>query len=359
MKTVLQKLNKFFSHWYRHILALPVFFLLFLCTKLIYLSFHNPVADTDYKDLFFPDYKLLGVSIPKDLNYCGEKVPINNFGVKKALEKQFFVNTFFQPQTLILNKKSTRWFPLIEPILKKNGVPDDFKYVAILESGLTNSTALANSGGFWGIMVPVARTYGLEVTDQVDERFNVEKATDAACKIIKDAYRHYNSWTLATAAYDMGLGALDNQLQKQEGDNYYDLDLNDETAMYIYRLLAFKEIILRPEAYGYKISKQDYFAPIPTYTVKVDSTITDLDAFAIANSSSLQILKAMNPWLLKNSLNNPDHKSYLILFPKKGVKLYGLDIRDSTSKSATILPDTSVRINNSQNKIDSLSIDKK
>ncbi len=344
MKAVLQKLNKLFLHWYRHLLALPVFFLLFLCTKLIYLSFHNPVSDTDYQKLVFSDYKLFGVTIPKDLNFCGEKVPLDNFGVKKALEKQFFVNAFFQPQTLILNKKAARWFPVIEPILKRNGVPDDFKYVAILESGLTNSTAQSKSGGFWGIMTPVGQVYGLEISDQVDERFNIEKATDAACKIFKDAYKKYNNWTLAAAAYDMGTGALDKQLQKQGVNSYYELDLNDETAMYIYRLLAFKEIISRPEAYGYKLRKKDLFAPIPTYSVKVDSTITDITAFAISQSSTVMDLKAMNPWLLKNSLNNPNHKTYLILFPKKGVKLYGMDNADTTKKTTPSKLDTTSKI---------------
>jgi membrane-bound lytic murein transglycosylase D len=329
MKRVFQSLNKFANRWFRHLLALPVFFLLFLCTKLIYSSYHNPISDSDYKKFLFSDYKLFGVTIPKDLNFCGEKVPLDNFGVKKELEKQFWMNAFNQPQTLILHKKAGRYFPLIEPIMKKNGVPDDFKYVAMLESGLTNSTAGSTAAGFWGLMIPVAQGYGLEVDDQVDERFNIEKATDVACKIFKAGYKKYKNWTLSAASYDMGTGALDKQMEKQGVTNYYDLDLNSETAMYVYRLLAFKEIISRPEAYGYKLSKRELFAPIPTYVVKVDSSITDLNAFAISQSSTVQILKTLNPWLLKNSLRNPEHKTYEILFPRKGVKLYGMDPIDS------------------------------
>jgi hypothetical protein len=357
MKKALQSLNKFSRRWYRHLLALPVFFLLFLITQLIYSSFNVSASDSDYKNLLFSDYKLEGVTIPKDLNFCGEKVPMEIYRVKQALEKEFYNKAFFQPSTLILHKKAARWFPLIEPILKRNGVPDDFKYVAILESGLTNSTAQSGSGGFWGIMPPVGRDYGLQVDDQVDERFNIEKATEAACQIFKDGYKKYHNYTLAAAAYDYGPGALDRQMDRQGVQSYYELDLNDETAMYIYRLLAFKEIISRPEAYGYKLSKRELFAPIPTNAVKVDSTITDLRAFAIAQGSDYASLQALNPWLLKASLLNPDHKTYYILFPKKGVKLYGLGIPDSTPLPK--LPDTAKAFPLPGKLADSLLVEKK
>lgn len=329
MKKAFQSLNKFVVRWYRHLLALPVFFLLFLITQLIYSSFNSAISDSDYKGLLFSDYKLEGVTIPKDLNFCGEKVPVENYRVKRALEKEFYTKAFFQPSTLILHKKAARWFPLIEAILKKNGVPEDFKYVAILESGLTNSTAQSGSGGFWGIMPPVGRDYGLQVDDQVDERFNIEKATDAACRIFKDGYKKYKNYTLAAAAYDYGPGALDRQLERQGTNSYYELDLNEETGQYIYRLLAFKEIISRPEAYGYKLSKRELFGPIPTTPVKVDSSITDLVRFAAEQGSDYLAMKTLNPWLLQTSLQNPDHKTYTILFPRKGVKLYGMDV-DST-----------------------------
>jgi hypothetical protein len=284
----------------------------------------------------------MGVTIPKDLNFCGELVPVSDFTVKEGLEKELFQNTFNQPVTLLLNKKAHRWFPLIESILKKNGVPDDFKYVAIVESGFTNTPDSPNASGFWGLMTPVAQSYGLEIDDDVDERFNIEKATEVACKCFKDAYKKYKSWTLAAAAYDMGTGALDNQIEKQKSSNYYDLLLNEETSRYVYRILAFKEIISRPEAYGYKLKPKDLYLPIPSNVVKVDSSITDLAAFAVAHNSTYKILKIMNPWLLKSSLSNPDHKKYEILFPKNGVKLYGMDEKDSMKISLPILVDTTV-----------------
>ncbi|MEO5644228.1 MAG: transglycosylase SLT domain-containing protein [Bacteroidia bacterium] len=330
-KKAIQSLNRFIRRWYRHLFALPVFFLLFLITQLIYSSFNSAISDSDYKDLLFSDYKLEGVTIPKDLNFCGEKVPFENYRVKRALEKAFYNKAFFQPSTLILHKKAARWFPLIESILKKNGVPEDFKYVAILESGLTNSNAQSGSGGLWGIMPPVGRDYGLQVDAQVDERFNIEKATEAACRIFKDGYKKYKNYTLAAAAYDFGPGALDRQIDRQGTSNYYELDLNDETGMYIYRLLAFKEIISRPEAYGYKLSKRELFGPIPTNAIKVDSSISDLSRFAVTQGSDILAIKTLNPWLLQNSLQNPDHKMYVILFPQKGVKLYGMDVDSSLS----------------------------
>ena len=339
MSKLVLKLKFFFKRWYRHILALAFLFLLFLVFEITY---RNPTSDSDFKNSLYSDYKVLGVTIPKDLNFCGELVPLSNPVVKQNLEKELFQNTFNQPLTLQMNKKAHRWFPLIESILKKNGVPDDFKYIAIVESGFNNYPDSPTASGFWGLMVPVAKTYGLQINDEVDERFNIERATNAACRIFKEAYKKYNSWTLAAAAYDMGTGALDEQLAKQNSQNYYDLKLNEETARYIYRIIAFKEIISRPDAYGYKLKPKDLYSPIPTYSVKVDSSIADLNAFAVLYHSTYRDLNILNPWLLKSSLQNADHKSYEILFPKPGVKLFGADnndvpvVSDTTGKNPMI-----------------------
>jgi membrane-bound lytic murein transglycosylase D len=341
MKKALRRLNDFIKRKHRYLLALPSLFLLVFVLQLIYHSYHRPVSDADFKNTLFSDYRVRGVLIPKDLNFCGEPVPVSDFTVKESLEKELFGKVFDQPTTLLLNKKANRWFKIIEPILKRNGVPDDIKYVVIVESGFINSPLEPNSGGFWGLMVPIAQSYGLEINAEVDERFNIEKSTEVACKCFKEAYKKYNSWILAAAAYDMGSGALDNQIAKQKTSNYFELDLNDETSRYIYRLLAFKEIISRPEAYGYKLKPKDLYYPIPTYSVKVDSSITDLTAFAIAHHSSLKILKVMNPWLLQSSLSNPTHKKYEIQFPQNGVKLYGMDANDSTVIVVPILIDSS------------------
>lgn len=330
----MKKLLQFIKRYHRHLLALPALLLLVVLLKLLNFSINDTVSDSDYRNYFLSNYKVFGVTIPKDLNFCGEPVPLSDFTVREALERELMVNTYFQSQTLLFHKRASRWFPIIEPILKKNGVPDDFKYVALIESGLTNSISPQKAAGFWQLIPVTAENYGLEVNDAVDERFNVEKSTEAACKCFKEAYGRYGNWTLAAASYNLGMGGVDKQLAKQKQGSYYDLYLNEETARYVYRILAVKEIISRPKAYGYQLRPRDLYPPVPTYTVKVDSSITDLAAFAIGQGSTYKILKMMNPWLLQSSLENPDHKTYFIQFPKKGVKLYGFEEDNQPSVAA-------------------------
>ena len=338
MKKASHNLDRLFNSLSRN---LPLIVLgLSILALLVYDDYPPPIPDSDSTNSIPPDFIVRGVVIPNNLNFCGERIPISNLEVRKNLTRELLQNAFDQPKTLSLNKRANRYFKIIEPILKKNGVPDDFKYVAIVESGFTNSPNDSNACGFWGLMIPVAQSYGLEINDEVDERFNIEKSTEAACKCFKDSYKKYKSWTLAAAAYDMGTGALDNQIEKQKTSDFFSLNLNAETSRYIYRLLAFKEVISSPEDFGYKLKANELYYPIPTYTVKIDSSISNLSAFAIANHSNYQILKAMNPWLLKNSLTNPDHKEYEIIFPKKGVKLYGMDELDSAIFVVPSIPDS-------------------
>jgi len=331
----------FLNRWHRYWLAFTLFILLIIGVRIINLIQKKTKSDKDYILKLTPSFKIRGIPIANDLNFCGELVPLGNLKVQLELAKEFNVNLFNQSSTLILNKKAGRFFPQIEKIIKENGVPDDFKYVAVLESGFTNSVAETNAAGFWGIMIPIGLFYGLEINEQVDERFNIEKATHVACKIIKDCHAIYKNWTLAAAAYNMGIGALEKQIKKQGITNYYELELNKETTTYMYRLLTFKELITRPEIYGYKIKKSELYLPIPSYKIQIDSTINDLSEFAISHSSNLAVLKAMNPWLLTNSLKNPERKKYEILFPQKGVVLYGMGIMDSINFNPLSKSDTS------------------
>lgn len=325
MKKALHSTLGFLRKNYRHLLALPVLLLVVILVKILNFSVNDPVSDDDYRNYFLSNYKVFGVTIPKDLNFCGEPVPVNDFTVRESLERELMVNTYFQSQTLMYHKRASRWFPVIEPILKKNGIPDDCKYIALVESGLSNVVSPQKATGFWQLMEPAALHCGLEIGDEVDERYNVEKSTEAACKLLREAYERYGNWTLAAASYNLGMGGIDKQLGKQQMNSYYDLYLNEETARYIYRILAVKEIVSRPKAYGYQLRPRDLYPPIPVYAVKVDSSITDLAAFAIAQGSNYKILKIMNPWLTKSSLGNPSKKTYSLLFPKKGVKIYGLE----------------------------------
>ncbi|MCA6363573.1 MAG: transglycosylase SLT domain-containing protein [Bacteroidetes bacterium] len=333
MKNVWNQVFAFLRRWHRHLLALPALFLLMIFIKLFNFSSGGQVSDEDYRSYFVANYKVFGITIPKDLNFCGEQVPVNDFTVREALERELLVNTYWQSQTVLFHKKANRWFPVIEPILKRNGLPDDLKYVVVVESGFSNVVSPQQAAGFWQFVPGTAEHYGLEISEEVDERYNVEKATQAACELFKDAYKRYNNWTLAAASYNLGMGGVDKQLEKQKSGSYYDLYLNEETARYIYRILAVKEILSRPKAYGYQLRAGDLYPPIPTYAITVDSSITDLAAFAIKQKSTYKILKLMNPWLLKSSLNNPNKKKYTLLFPRNGVKLYGLDEQAETGST--------------------------
>lgn len=334
MKKKVSQLSDFFKRWYKHLLAVPSLMLLVILIKLFNFSAGDEVSDDDYRSYFTSNYKVFGITIPKDINFCGEPIPIKDFTVYESLERELLVNTYYQSQTVLLHKRANRWFPVIEPILKKNGIPDDMKYLAIAESGLTNAVSPQKASGFWQIMATTANHYELEICEDVDERFNVEKATEAACKVLQDAYNRYGNWTMAAASYNLGMGGIDKQINKQKTDDYYNLFLNEETARYIYRIVAIKEIISRPKAYGYHLRKQDLYPPVPVRRVNVDTTINDLAAFAISQNSTYKILKTLNAWLLTNKLTVSGGKSYTILFPAAGVTIYGFDDLPGASESS-------------------------
>jgi hypothetical protein len=215
-------------------------------------------------------------------------------------------------------KRAYRWFPVIEPILKANSIPDDAKYIALIESGFENTASPAGASGFWQLMKATAESYGLEINSEIDERYSVEKATVAACKYLKTAYGKYKNWTLAAASYNMGMKAVDDALAAQQVTTYYDLYLNKETIRYVYRILAVKAIFQNPVKYGFYLRKCDFYPQIPSNIVIVDSAVESWAAFAIKNNSNYRILKEMNPWILKNSLINKTRKKYEVKFPKEG-----------------------------------------
>lgn len=247
--------------------------------------------------------------------FAGEKVPYSDFEVRERVDREILGNTFSHSRTLIVLKRAGRWFPVIEPILQKNGLPEDLKYVAVIESDLSNVVSPAGASGFWQFMKATAPEFGLEVTDEVDERYHVEKATEAACNYFKQAYAKFNSWTLAAASYNMGMAGVSKRVEEQKQRSYYDLDLSSETTRYVARILAMKSIFENPQAYGFHISNQDLYPAIPTSTLVVNTSIPDLSAFAIENGTTLKMLRELNPWLRKNSLSNTKGKSYTVLIP--------------------------------------------
>ncbi len=274
-------------------------------------------ADLDYQRAFTSNYRILSPYIPQKVDFAGETVPADLFYIREALEREILVNTFWQSNTLLMIKRAWRYFPVIEPILKENNIPDDFKYLALIESGFDNVVSPAGAAGFWQFLKSTAKSYNLEITEEVDERYNLEKATDAACKYFKESNRKFNNWTMTAAAYNMGNTGLSNQVNIQKSQYYYYLNLNSETARYVYRIIAFKLIISEPTKYGFYLRKNELYQPLKTQKYIVDSTIADLGNFALKMNVNYKLLKLFNPWLRKNSLTNKNKKKYEIILPDK------------------------------------------
>ncbi|MFH0866010.1 MAG: lytic transglycosylase domain-containing protein [Bacteroidota bacterium] len=295
-------------------------------------STNKPDSDTDYQKAFYKNYKIFAVEIPDSIEFAGEKVETNRFDVREGIDRELLVNTYWQSQTILLLKKAYRWFPVIEPILKLNGIPDDFKFLAVAESGLTNNlVSPAGAAGMWQFIKESAIQYGLEVNENIDERYNVEKSTLAACKYIKEAYVKYKSWTMAAASYNVGTGSLSKSIELQKATSYYDLYLNNETARYVYRIIALKLIMSNPKDYGFYLRLIDMYPPIPTYTVEVDSSVKNLVGFAENYKLNYKILKEFNQWIRKSTLDNASGKTYYITLPKEGYINYDSltsDIKD-------------------------------
>ncbi len=263
-------------------------------------------------------YKISAIDIPDNLNFADEPVPFEDPEIMERVDREFLVNTYWQSNALLLMKRAHKYFPIIEPILAKNGIPDDFKYLAVAESALTNVVSHAGATGFWQIMKGTGREYGLEVNTNVDERYHLEKSTQVACDYLNKWYKKYGSWTLTAAAYNAGPGAINKYLNIQKVDNYYDLLLGQETGRYVFRIMAIKEILSNPEKYGFDISKDDLYNAVPTFKVEIQEPISSFADFAQKYEINYKILKRHNPWLREPHLNNKSSKKYVIEIPNKG-----------------------------------------
>jgi hypothetical protein len=325
MKNRFDKFIDFLRSLKKYWVASACVIVLLSVIKLFSYSVSDSVSDSDYDDYFNASYKVFSIRIPKNINLAGEKVPVSDFTVREAMERELIINTYWQSQSLLLHKRANRWFPVIEPILKEHGIPDDFKYIALIESQLTNAVSPQGATGFWQLVEPTAKGYGLIINEEVDERYDVMKSTHAACKYFKEAFRMFNNWTLVAASYNRGMTGIQSALDKQKVNDYYDLLLTEETARYVYRIVAMKEIISRPKVYGYILRKKDLYPSIAVKKITVDSTISDLASFAISQKINYKILKTFNPWLRLNTLSNPEKKKYTIEIPKGSINIYDLD----------------------------------
>jgi membrane-bound lytic murein transglycosylase D len=255
---------------------------------------------------------------PTTIDFAGENTPLQIADVKERLDRELLINANLDATTALIIKRANRAFPVIEPILAQYGVPDDFKYLAVIESGLVNATSPAGAKGIWQFMPDTAKEKGMEVNDAVDERYHLEKSTEAACKYLLSAKQKFGSWTLAAASYNGGMSGVGKKLDEQKVVDYYDLALTEETSRYVFRILALKEIMKNPAIYGFNIYETDLYSQIPSKKIEVDSTISDLADFAKTQGINYKILKIHNPWLRDKKLLNPSKKKYEIEIPLSG-----------------------------------------
>ncbi|MBE7660687.1 lytic transglycosylase domain-containing protein [Tenacibaculum finnmarkense genomovar finnmarkense] len=260
-------------------------------------------------------YEIRAVKAPSYMELAGERVPLEKADVKEHMDRELLVNTYWQSNGVLLIKRANKFFPIIEPLLEKYGVPDDFKYLCVAESALINIPSSKGAAGYWHFMPATGREYGLEVNRNVDERYNLEKSTRVAAEYLKKAKKKLGSWTLAAAAYNAGNGRISQRLKQQQVDNYYDLLLNSETSRYVFRILALKEVLGNPNKYGFIYDQEDLYTFPTTYNVQVNTSIANITNFAKKYEVTYKELKLVNPWLRESKLNNKSKKTYTIKIP--------------------------------------------
>jgi len=257
------------------------------------------------------------IELPEQVSFAGEPMPLDRFYVKEALDRELLSNAYFHSQTIRYIKLMPRYFPIIEPILKEHGIPDDFKYLAVAESGLNpRAISPAHAAGFWQLLKGTGTDYGLEINAEVDERYHIEKATHVACEYIKDAYNKFGNWTMVAAAYNRGMTGVSRQMDRQKEDDYYDLLITTETARYVYRIVALKLLMEDPEKYNFFVSDEEKYQPIPTKEVEIKGSVTDFADYAKKQGVSYKVFKDFNPWLRENNLTYSGKKRYWVEVPE-------------------------------------------
>lgn len=300
-------------------------FVMSLVTIIILLAQKQTEVQTDWPE-DMPSYEnrhyVRAHPIPEFMEFAEEAVPLSNPDIKERLDREILVNSYWQSNAFLLIKRLNKYGPLIDSILKDEQIPLDFKYLAVIESGLQNATSPAGAKGFWQFMRGTGREFGLEINNNVDERFNLVLATKAAAQYLKQAKKEFGNWTLAAAAYNAGRARIRSELARQDVNGYYNLWLNEETSRYIFRILAVKRLLEHPQEYGFEFNSDHLYTYIPTRKYIVDTAVTDFVHFAQHFGINYKILKIHNPWLMEGHLNNASHKKYTIEIPEAG--FYGL-----------------------------------
>lgn len=267
------------------------------------------------------DYRIYAPPLPDTLYFCGERVPLNLYYVRESLDRELVSNMYYQSNTLFNIKRAARVFPTIERILREEKVPEDMKYLCVIESGLQCVTSPAGANGYWQFMKATGQKYGLEINDEVDMRNDLEASTRAACRYLKDLKRRFGGWAEAAAAYNCGEGGLGKRRANQQQVSYYELLLNQETQRYVYRILALKIIMQHPQDYGFYVRRCDTYPELPYEEVPLNGKDVDLVDFAISHGTTYKVLRMQNPWLTSSTLKNKDNKSYKVRIPtKKGTE---------------------------------------
>ena len=293
-----------------------LFFLIIILSLFISATYFKDNLKSGFKSYGTDNlYRVYALKTPENISFCDEQVPLELLDVRERLDRELLVNTYWQSNMLLLIKRSYRFFPLIEKILKEEEVPQDFKYLAVIESGLENVRSPKGAKGIWQIMPATAREYGLEVNKNVDERYNLELSTRVACKYLKKAKKKFGSWTLAAAAYNRGITGISRNLSRQKVENYYDLLLGRETSRYIFRILAVKEIMKNANNYGFIFQENDLYKPYEIRKIELDTAISNITDFSKKMGINYKTMKLHNPWLLENHLNNKSRKKYILKIP--------------------------------------------
>jgi hypothetical protein len=258
--------------------------------------------------------------IPKSIKFFGELINLEDEDVRERLDREIITNVYFQSSTTFAIKRAYRYFPEIEKILQKTKVPNDFKYLAVIESNLSEVTSPVGASGFWQFMPFTAEEYDLKINDEIDERLNLTKSTYAACDFIKNSYKVFGNWVNACASYNRGIGGVNSDMKWQKTSHYFDTDMNNETGRYVFRMIAMKLIMENQKAYGFDIPSQQMYKPLQTRKIKLKKSIPNLAEWSVRNGINIKILRKLNPWIKSNKLTIKD-SDFEIKLPTKTEKL--------------------------------------
>ena len=280
------------------------------------------IDDNQHQKNFNRDFKSYSIIAADSINFAGEYAPLYAPEIWERYDKEIHKNVYWQSNTIFYFKRANKFFPIIEPILAKNNIPNDFKYLAVIESGLENVVSPAGAAGFWQFMKGTAKDYGMEVNSEIDERYHLAKSTQAACEYLQKAYNKFGDWTMAAASYNMGMYGLERRLNQQITNNYYDLYLNTETSRYIFRLLAVKEIFENKEKYGFNLREKDLYVHPNTKEVKISSSNINLFEYSDELGINYKILKELNPWIRDNKITNKEQNTFILQIPDSEINIF-------------------------------------